>query len=72
VFLETVEERCISCLQAIIVFVHENYRMETLMDEALWVQLGSKGDSAVPFFTVYSKVLIEEVIQATVDIFHAI
>jgi hypothetical protein len=46
--------------------------MEMLMDEALRVQLGSKGNSAVPFFSVDSKVLIEEVIQAAVDIFHAI
>jgi hypothetical protein len=58
-FFETVQEGGISCLQAVIVFVHEYHRMETLMHEALRVQLGSKGDSAVPFFAVDSKVLIE-------------
>jgi hypothetical protein len=72
VFFETVKERCIGCFQTFIIVVHENDRVETLMDEALRVQLGSKCDSAVPFFSIYSKVLIEQVIQAAVDIFHII
>jgi hypothetical protein len=59
-------------LQAVIIFVHKNDRMEMLMDKALRAQLRSKGDSAVPFFSIDSKILIKKVIQATVDIFHAI
>jgi hypothetical protein len=46
--------------------------MEMIMDEALRVQLASKGDSTVPFIPIHSKILIKEVIQAAVDIFHAI
>ena len=37
VFFEAVKERCISCLEALIIFVHKYYRMEALMDEALRV-----------------------------------
>ena len=59
-------------MQAVVIVVHENDRMEMLMDEALRVKLGSKGDSAVPFVTIDSEVLIKEVIQTTVYIFHAI
>ena len=58
-FFEAIEERSIGCLQAVVIVVHENDRMEMLMDEALRVKLGSKGDSAVPFIPIHSKVLIE-------------
>jgi hypothetical protein len=46
--------------------------MEMLMDETLRVHLGSQCNSAVPFFSIDSKVLIKKVIQAAIDIFHAI
>jgi len=70
--LETIQERSISRLQAVIIFIHENDTMEIVMHEALRVKLSAQSYSAVSLFSIDRKVLVKQIIQTAVDVLHSV